>query len=96
MEAITTRKQAEQLGTEDGALEIDLYREMARAQDEEGNGLEDARKAAEQTASRLWRSDSDGEAAAVRKVPEQFRAAYCAAYAAAAIEAAKLYLEESK
>lgn len=60
---ITSRAQAIAAGTSAGALEIDLYREMG----------DEGREAAEQTAGRPWRSDSDGEAAAVLKVPQRWK-----------------------
>ncbi len=82
---ITSRAQAIAAGTSAGALEIDLYREMG----------DEGREAAEQTAGRPWRSDSDGEAAAVLKVPQRWRPVFCAAYAKAAIKAAKQYLAEA-
>lgn len=95
MGTITSRAQAIEAGTSAGALEIDLYREMARAQDQEGDGTEEAREAAEQAAGRAWRSDSDGEAAAVLKVPQRWKPVFCAAYAKAARRAATQYLEET-
>lgn len=82
---ITSRAQAIEAGTSAGALEIDLYREMG----------DEGREAAEQTAGRPWRSDSDGEAAAVLKVPQRWKPVFCAAYARAARRAAARYLEES-
>ncbi len=85
MGTITSRAQAIEAGTSAGALEIDLYREMG----------DEGREAAEQTAGRPWRSDSDGEAAAVLKVPQRWKPVFCAAYAKSARKAAARYLEET-
>jgi hypothetical protein len=96
MQTITTRKQAEIAGANAGALEIDIYYEIANEIDNDGNlRRDDAREAAEQTAGRSWRSDSDGEAAAVLKVPQRWKPVFCAAYAKAARKAAARYLAET-
>lgn len=90
METITTRKQAIAQGSKDGLAELDLYYETAARQDQEGNGEEEAREAAEITLRRG--SELDGESAAHRKVSDRWRQVYFAAYQRGAKRAAARYL----